>query len=160
MSCCYSYSIVDLVREAEQTKKNPSLPFAFFYGYNNETQAGTVQDETKFINESFLNDGGRYLMENMEKMHIKRFSEFDYMYDIITFIFYEYKIGETREKLVLGLPKECASVARKVFNECFRDNPLKLIKALAQTIIQNPERREIYLDCIEKQISHISQKEN
>ena len=93
-------------------------------------------------------------MDIISNMHIKLFSEFDYMNNLISIILTEDNIGEMRNNLVLKMPKSVASSARKSFNYIFRDNPVKLIDILAQKVIQNPSRRKIYLDKIQEQISH------
>ena len=150
MSCCYSYTIVDLFHK----KKTLYLPFAFFYGYEIEISSGIIEDEVKCINNSLFKDDGKSLMDIISNMHIKLFSEFDYMNNLISIILTEDNIGEMRNNLVLKMPKSVASSARKSFNYIFRDNPVKLIDILAQKVIQNPSRRKIYLDKIQEQISH------
>ena len=149
MSCCYSYTIVDLFHK----KKAPYLPFAFFYGYEIEISSGIIEDEVKCINNSLFKDDGKSLMDILSNMHIKLFSEFDHMNNLISIILTEYNIGEMRNNLVLKMPKSVASSARKSFNYIFRDNPVELIDKIAQEVIQNPNRRKIYLDKIKKQIS-------
>ncbi len=155
MSCCFSYTIVDLIY---QSQKIP-LPVAFFYGYKDEIYAGIVQDETKLINDSFLKDGGKdggkSLMELMEQnnLSIKKFSEYDYMNELVCIILSEYEIGKMRENVVLSMPKDMASFARKQFNQCIRDNPLPFIEKISAQIIQNTTRRTMYMNSIKKQIN-------
>lgn len=151
MSCCFSYTIVDLIY---QSQKIP-LPVAFFYGYEDKICAGTVQDETKLINDSFLKDGGKSLMELMEQnnLSIKKFSEYDYMNALVCIILSEYEIGKMREDVVLSMPKNMASFARKQFNQCIRDNPLPFIEKISAQIIQNTTRRTMYMNSIKKQIN-------
>lgn len=149
MSCCYSYTIVNLFYK----KETLHLPFALFYGYESEISSGIVEDEVKCINNSLFKDGGKSLMDIINDMHIKPFSEFDYLDNLISIILTEDNIGEMRNNLVLKMPKTVASFARKYFNCIFRDNPVELIDKLAQQVIQNPNRREIYLDKIKEQIS-------
>lgn len=92
-------------------------------------------------------------MDIINDMYIKPFSEFDYMNNLISIILTENDIGKKRNNLVLKMPKTKASSTRRDFNYIFRDNPVELIDKLAQQVIQNPNRREIYLDKIKEQIS-------
>ena len=149
MSCCYSYTIVNLFYK----KETLHLPFAFFYGYESEISSGIVEDEVKCINNSLFKDDGKSLMDIINDMYIKPFSEFDYMNNLISIILTENDIGKKRNNLVLKMPKTKASSTRRYFNYIFRDNPVELIDKLAQQVIQNPNRREIYLDKIKEQIS-------
>ena len=148
MSCCFSYTIVDLIFKSEKLP----LPVAFFYGYKDEVSSGTVEDETKIINKSFLEDGGKSLMEQ-KNLYIQRFSEYDYMNYIISIILSKLNIGKLRENVVLSMPKKAASFSRQWFNCNYRDNPMCIIRELAEDIIQNPERRKVYLDCLENNLS-------
>ena len=149
MSCCHSYTIVDLFLE----RKTIYLPFAFFYGYENRVNSGIVEDEIKYINNSLFVDDGKSLMDSINGMHIKLFSEIDYMNYFVLIILSEYKIGKTRDDLILRMPKEAASYSRKYYNNNVRDNPINIIDKIAQEVIQNQNRRKIYLDKIKKQIS-------
>ena len=92
-------------------------------------------------------------MDSINGMHIKLFSEIDYMNYFVLIILSEYKIGKTRDDLILRMPKEAASYSRKYYNNNVRDNPINIIDKIAQEVIQNQNRRKIYLGKIKKQIS-------
>lgn len=149
MSSCFSYRIVDFIYKKYDL--NNYLPVTVFYGYENEISAGIVEKEIKIINDSFLRDGGKLLMEN-KSLKIKHFSEYEYMNNVISIILSEHEIGKKRNDLVKSLPKEMTLFARKYFNENFRDNPYPLIERLANRIIQNTNDRKRYLDYIKSQI--------
>lgn len=52
-SFCYSMAAVS------QWEKKGRLPYAFYYGYDHEVTAGTIQDESQALYQSFFMNGGR-----------------------------------------------------------------------------------------------------
>jgi len=68
---CQSMAIVPLL------PSTAPLPFAFYYGYDHEVSAGTVEDETAALYQAFLKDGGQSV--GSLPATLKSHSEYDHV---------------------------------------------------------------------------------
>ena len=166
MSCCYSYNVVFafLDKYEKQSQEIFPAPFGFFYGYVSEVSSGTIDDEARLINESIIKDGGKFLIENLSKLKISLFSEYDHIDSILAFIIYIMGQKEPNtlqiENLSLkgfrrsilnknktrGIPFD---FSRKFFNQ-LRDNPKPLLQNVIENGMHNTERKTMYMNAIQE----------
>lgn len=80
---CHSYQLVNFFKAQDHLvnycrNKYRKLPFAYYYGYETKINAGEIQDETNKIFTSLLNTEHPELFQEIPKLKIKKYSEFDY----------------------------------------------------------------------------------
>lgn len=164
-SFCYSYQIVNafLNKCKNQDHEILRVPFGFFYGYRNEISAGVVEQESKCINKSILQNGGQGIMDNPPK-NITQYSEYNYIDEQIAYCLYlvnqktpnsmkidNFSLGNIRENILRkgrerGIPFD---YSRKYFNS-LRDNPKPLLKNIIEYVMYDTERKLKYLEAIDK----------
>jgi hypothetical protein len=72
VAACHSMSAL------EHLNQQARLPFAFYYGYSSEVQAGVVEAETRIIYESLLGDGGAAILD-ATNLQLQCFSEYEHV---------------------------------------------------------------------------------
>lgn len=73
---CHSFAFVE--KAAQMTEK---LPFAFYFGYKDEVLTSVVEDESRLIYESLINDGGQFL--DSIALQISKYDEYDHATKLI-----------------------------------------------------------------------------
>ncbi len=76
VAACHSMKAV------ENLRLQKLLPFAFYYGYSSEVQAGVVAKETEVIYQSLFNDGGQSVLD-AANLQLESFSEYDHIEDVL-----------------------------------------------------------------------------
>lgn len=166
MSCCYSYNVVFafLDKYEKQLQEIYPTPFGFFYGYFSEISSGIIDDEARIISERIIKNGGKSLIENLSKLRIYSFSEYDHIDSMLAFIIYtmEQKEPNTPQIENLSLKEFRRSIlnknknrgipfdfSRKFFNQ-LRDNPKPLLQNVIKNGMHNTERKTMYMNAIQE----------
>lgn len=127
---CHSYAFVKTA--AKRTEK---LPFAFYFGYKDEVLTSVVENETRLIYESLINDGGEVL--NSLALQISKYSEYDHAANLITQVVF---MGLAPETLRAQEPLFTKANFRRVIEKGLaqQGQPLGEVRELIKLFLKNP----------------------
>lgn len=164
MSCCYSFNVVNAFLDKYEKEKQVIClpPFAFFYGYYDEISAGIVDDEAQYISKSVIYDGGEMIMENLDKLNISLYSEYDYVDGMLAFTLHMMQSQMPNEPVIadLSAKKFKADIIKnnkdngipfkssRDFLKSIQQNPKPLLENIIQQAMYDTNRRKMYLEAL------------
>ncbi len=154
---CHSMKILGRIGVSDK------LPFSFYYGYEDEVKAGTIEIETHEIIKKIIRDGGKGLRKNPGSM--TGYSEYDHVEKLIlpaialmknpaelAMAMPELSKGQLRSRLDQKLASEGTplSGSRKIFEKII--NSSLLATELIKTVMHDTYRRKRLIDEVTSQI--------
>lgn len=153
VAACHSMKAVENLRPKK------CLPFAFYYGYSSEVQAGVVAAETEVIYQSLFNDGGQSVL-NAKNLQLDSFSEYDHVLEVLAVALLIAKAPDivadklpqlTRSKLRAAADEATAkggsplSGSRAKLNQILNSGQLAIV-AVSQLMHETPRRERVIED--------------
>jgi hypothetical protein len=156
---CHSFAFVKTVERARGT-----LPFAFYYGYKDEVRTSDVENETRLIYESLIEDGGQSLRQGA--LQISRYDEFEHALETVVPVIMMDCAPETlrselpefsKRRFRGAFEKDIATMGRplgetrKLFNQLLSNTPL-IAQRLIEARMHDTDRRSRFIERIHSEI--------
>lgn len=164
MSSCYSFNVVHafLDKYEKELQIISPVPFAFFYGYHDEIPAGIIDDEAKYISESVIYDGGKSIMDNLDKLKISLYSEYDYIDGMLAFVLHMMQSQEPNTSIIadLSAKKFKEQIIKKNkdngipfkfsrnFLKDIKNNPMLILEGIVNNAMYDTNRKKMYLEVL------------
>ncbi|PSS59197.1 hypothetical protein [Pseudomonas sp. BBP2017] len=129
---CYSFAFVKTVAKVAE-----KLPFAFYFGYKDEVRTADVEDETRIIYKSLINDGGKSL--RYDELQISSYDEFDHALEVVGPVVF---MQLAPDALRVGLPQFSKAKFRKELEKHLaqQGRPLGEMREIVKQVLNNTPR--------------------